>query len=475
MALPDWFVGSSEEADFLRLILDHVSDCLVAVDTSGTIVLINEPYCRLLGGEAEEFLGRHITDVVGQQTRLHLVARGIGTHVGYPLEVRGHKLVTKQVPVQRDGITIGAVGLALFSDFDALKKTYSRISKAELAIPQSNKLWQSKFSLDDILGQGEQMDAYRGALQSVAEYELPVLICGETGSGKELAAHAIHALSDRSRGPFVWVNCASIPSELVEAELFGYEGGAFTGARNRGKPGKFELAAGGALFLDEIGDMPLSLQGSLLRVLQANEIVRVGGTTPVSVSARVICATNRPLANMVKAGRFREDLYHRLNVLPIIVPALRERDDVGFLAEQLLSRITDRLGKPAPALAAKDRQLLLRHSWPGNVRELENVLTRLVITGKLSASFPEFPLEPTYAGSNPPLKHRIQAQTGAEIRAALKQAQGNKRRAADLLGISRAHLYRLLKAHSAQGPVKGEMSPMQPSSQRKNTSFGVGG
>ncbi|TIP27018.1 MAG: PAS domain S-box protein [Mesorhizobium sp.] len=458
MSLPGWFVGSSEEAEFLRLILDHVSDCLVAVDTAGTIVLINEPYCRLLGGEADEFLGRHITDVVGPQTKLHLVARGVGTHVGYPLEVRGHKLVTKQVPVQRDGITIGAVGLALFSDFDALKKTYSRISKAELAISQSNKLWRSKFSLDDIIGEGEQMESYRGSLQLVAAYDLTVLISGETGSGKELAAHAIHALSDRSDEPFVWVNCASIPSELVEAELFGYEGGAFTGARDRGKPGKFELAAGGVLFLDEIGDMPLSLQGSLLRVLQINEIVRVGGTTPMSVNARVVCATNRPLANLVKAGRFREDLYHRLNVLPINVPALRERNDLSFLAGRLLSCIAARLCKPIPALAEKDRQLLLRHPWPGNVRELENVLTRLIITGKLSLPFADPPSEPARDGSIPPLKSRIQTQTGAEIRAALERTQGNKCRAADLLGISRAHLYRLLKTQgvsSSEEPGPG--------------------
>lgn len=445
MTLPEWFIGSSEEAGFLRLVLDHVSDCLVAVDTSGTIVLINEPYCRLLGGEAEEFIGQHITEVVGPQTRLHLVARGVGTHIGYPLEVRGHKLVTKQVPVQRDGHIIGAVGLALFSDFDALKKTYSRISKGELALPRSNKHWISKFSVDDIIGRGELMDAYRALLELVAEYDLPVLISGETGAGKELAAHAIHSLSGRSAEPFVWVNCASIPSELIEAELFGYEGGAFTGARDRGKPGKFELASGGVLFLDEIGDMPLSLQGSLLRVLQANQIVRVGGTIPVATDVRVICATNQPLAQLVKAARFREDLYHRLNVLPIEVPALRERGDIEYLAEKLLARISSRLGKPSLKLALKDRQALLQHSWPGNVRELENVLTRLVVTGKLLLSSSQLSPVPVLESPSPRLKERIQSLAGAEIRSALERTRGNKRQAADLLGISRANLYRILK------------------------------
>lgn len=446
MMPPDWLMGPSEEAEFLRLVLDHVSDCLVAVDTSGTIILINEPYCRLLGGEATDFLGRHITEVVGPQTKLHLVAQGVGTRIGYPLEVRGHKLVTKQVPVQRGGRIIGAVGLALFSNLEALKKTYSRVSQTELAVSQGGKYWQSKYRSHDIIGQGDRMQSYRALLETIAEYDLPVLIRGETGAGKELAANAIHALSDRAAGPFVWINCASIPSELIEAELFGYEGGAFTGARNRGKPGKFELAADGILFLDEIGDMPLSLQGSLLRVLQTSEIVRVGGTTPVTVNARVVCATNRPLPELIRAGRFREDLYHRLNVLPVDVPALRERGDVGLLAERLLERIGQRLGKSPPSLSVEDRQRLLGHSWPGNVRELENVLTRLIITGTLSLPVLDGLAETAYGGTVLPLSRGIHSQMGAEINAALKQAHGNKRRAAELLGISRAHLYRLLKA-----------------------------
>ncbi|MCV9938438.1 sigma 54-interacting transcriptional regulator [Boseaceae bacterium BT-24-1] len=445
MALPEWFVGSTEEAAFLRLVLDHVSDCLVAVDTAGTIVLINEPYCRLLGGTAEEFVGRHITDVVGFQTKLHLVASGIGTHVGYPLDVRGHKLVTKQVPVLRDGNIVGAVGLALFSDYDTLKKTYSRISKSELALPRSSRQWLSRFSLRDIVGEGVLMDAYRDSLSLVAAFDLPVLISGETGAGKELAAHAIHGLSARAAEPFVWVNCASIPSELVEAELFGYDGGAFTGARERGKPGKFELASGGVLFLDEIGDMPLSLQGSLLRVLQSNEIVRVGGTTPVAIDVRVICATNRSLEELVATGRFREDLFHRLNVLPVRVPALRERTDVAFLAESLLRRIASRLSRPTMRLSAEDHRFLTGHPWPGNVRELENVLTRLFVTGTLRPSMAINPI--VHAASQPgtSFKERTLQRAAAEIRSALEEAGGNKRKAAASLGISRAHLYRMMK------------------------------
>jgi len=451
MVLSQWIPGSSEEAGFLRLVLDHVSDCLVAVDTSGTIVLINQPYCRLLGGEAEDFLGKHITDVVGSQTKLHLVARGEGSHVGYPLKVRGHQLITRQVPVLQDGSIIGAVGLALFSDLAALKRTFRQVSQAELAMPQGNKHWRTRFGMGDIVGEGKRMDSYRNALEVVAGHDLPVLISGETGSGKELAAHAIHAHSSRSDGPFVWINCASIPSELIEAELFGYEGGAFTGARSRGKLGKFELASGGTLFLDEIGDMPLHLQGSLLRVLQSNEMVRVGGTAPVAVNSRIVCATNQSLPELVQARRFRQDLYYRLNVLPVDVPSLRDRDDVDFLARQLSTRIAARLGSQVRAFSRKEMMSLTAHRWPGNVRELENVLMRFIVTGQLSVLPANPPPEPEASNAPGPLKDRLQSQTATEIRAALKQSGGNKRRAAELLGISRAHLYRLM---SEQGTAQ---------------------
>ncbi|MGL3104204.1 sigma-54 interaction domain-containing protein [Bradyrhizobium sp. BR 1432] len=445
MVLSQWIAGSLEEAGFLRLVLDHVSDCLVAVDTSGTIVLINQPYCRLLGGAADDFVGRHITDVVGPQTKLHLVARGEGSHIGYPLKVRGHQLITRQVPVLQDGQIIGAVGLALFSDLGALKRTFRRATQAELEMPQGNKPWRSRFSMSDIVGQGELMDTYRNSLEVVAGHDLPVLISGETGSGKELAAHAIHASSSRSEGPFVWINCASIPGELIEAELFGYEGGAFTGARSRGKLGKFELASGGTLFLDEIGDMPLHLQGSLLRVLQTNEIVRVGGTTPIAVKARVVCATNQSLPELARAGRFRQDLYYRLGVLPIDVPALRDRDDIEFLTRELLRRIAERLDAVPRDLSRKEINSLAAHKWPGNVRELENVLTRFMVTGRLT-TFTASPGREQKSDPAPqPLKQRIQSQTAIEIRAALEQSGGSKRRAAELLGISRGHLYRLMK------------------------------
>lgn len=447
VVLPDWLGSAPEEARFLRLVLDHVSDCLVAVDTNGAIILINQPYCQLLGGEEADFLGRHITEVVGDQTRLHLVARGEGTRVGYPLEVRGHQLITKQVPVIQDGRIVGAVGMALFSDVDALKKTYGRLAQAGLAIQQQNRVWRSRLSLDDIIGEGRMMEAYRDALRLAGRHDLPVLIEGETGTGKELAAQAIHALSERSGGPFVWINCASIPSELIEAELFGYEGGAFTGARTRGKLGKVEVAAGGTLFLDEIGDMPQHLQGSLLRVLQTGEFVRVGGTSPIAANVRVICATHRPLASILDNGRFRRDLFYRLDVLTIRVPSLRQREDKRFLIERLRTRMARRMQCAPRKLSEPDMARMLAHSWPGNVRELESVLIRFLLTG--SVTFAE--VADDVAVPPPPklMKAKLARTRLKEVREAVAAVDGDKERAARLLGISRAQLYRILKSGSA--------------------------
>jgi transcriptional regulator with GAF, ATPase, and Fis domain len=213
----------------------------------------------------------------------------------------------------------------------------------------------------------------------VAPAESTVLLVGETGTGKELIAHALHDQSRRSAKPFVAVNCAALPETLVESELFGYEKGAFTGAVAR-KPGKFELANLGTLFLDEIGDLPAAAQAKLLRVLQEREVQRVGGTRPESVNVRLIAATNQDLAAGVQSGRFRTDLFYRLNVFPITLPALRERrDDIAALAHHFVRRFAERQHKPAPALTDEALERLMTYSWPGNIRELQNVIERAVI------------------------------------------------------------------------------------------------
>ncbi|OJW60425.1 MAG: sigma-54-dependent Fis family transcriptional regulator [Afipia sp. 64-13] len=449
MPFPTWQNSTADEARFLRTVLDHVSDCLVAVDTEGRVVLINRPYCKLLGGEEEDFIGRKITDVVSHETRLHLVARGESAVVGFPLNVRGHRLITKQVPVLQDGEIVGALGLALFSDFEALRRTYSKLSNNELAINNAKTPWIARHSIDDIIGRGVIMDKMREDIRAAAATALPVLIEGETGTGKELAAQAIHRLSDRARGPFVWMNCASIPQELIEAELFGYEGGAFTGARSRGKPGKFELAKGGTLFLDEIGDMPLSLQSNLLRALQGNEIVRVGGLSPIQIDTRIICATNRSLQSMVADRQFRKDLFYRLDVLRITTPPLRKRADKAELIERILPRLAASSGLSLRKLPPSKMKMLLAHDWPGNVRELESALSRFLVDGSIDFATRDIKdeLSENAGSQTAKLKNRLRSEKSQAIQEALVKAGFDKALAATMLGISRAQLYRELTRH----------------------------
>jgi transcriptional regulator with PAS, ATPase and Fis domain len=451
MPFPEWFGSGRNEAHFLRCVLDHVSDCLVAVDTSGRIVLINESYCRLLGGRAENFIGRHITEVVSPKSRLHLVAQGDAGVTVSTLEVKGHQLLARQVPVYQDEKIIGAVGLALFSDLDALKRAAEVFVKDSPAIRSPESLWVANYKIDDLSGQGEKIDLIHKQIHQAASLNLPVLISGETGTGKELAASAIHSLSSRAQRPFVWVNCASIPDNLIDAELFGYEGGAFTGARSRGKPGKFELASGGTLFLDEIGDMPLHLQASLLRAIQSQEIVRVGGTSPIKIDVRLICATNLSLEKMIREEKFRSDLYYRINVLSLKMPAVRERDDFNFLIDTLVDRLQSRINVPFRPITVQIRKHLKEYQWPGNVRELEAVLLRYLISGELPLSEikkiqvdgeKNHNLSKTVTKT---LQEHLDNEKMAYINQVINIFDGDKERAASLLGISRATLYRELK------------------------------
>ncbi|TXN27426.1 sigma 54-interacting transcriptional regulator [Methylobacterium sp. WL19] len=437
-----WPAAGTDDAQMLRLLLDHVSDCLVAVDGAGLIVLINRSYCALLGGGEEEFLGKHITEVIGSQTRLHLVAQGDKPMSPFPLEVRGHKLLARQVPVLKDGRPVGAIGVALFSSPSALRRAYQRFESA-VAVPAPTAAWRTKFDLSDIVGDDPALEECRSRLRSAANTDFPVLIDGETGTGKELAAHALHAASSRSGGPFVAVNCASIPAELIDSELFGYEGGAFTGAASAGKVGKIELASGGTLFLDEIGDMPLRLQGSLLRVLQTGEIVRVGGTRPIPVDFRLACATHRTLEDRLAAGDFRSDLFYRIAVLRVRMPALRERDDFTMLLGALLGRIRETSGAPDRELTGQQLHRLKSHRWPGNVRELESVLARYLVMGEIEISVipgvgPVGEQAPT--GNLKALTDRQRAQMAEE---AFTGAGGDVDDAARRLGISRSQFYRI--------------------------------
>jgi transcriptional regulator with PAS, ATPase and Fis domain len=297
----------------------------------------------------------------------------------------------------------------------------------------------------------------------VAQTDATVLLYGESGVGKELFARAIHQSSKRKDKPFIAINCGAIPAALFESELFGYQGGAFTGAEKKGKPGKLELAHGGTLFLDEVGELPLELQVKLLRALQERQFYRVGGTEPITVDTRVIAATNRQLEKMIAEGRFREDLYYRLNVFTLEIPPLRDRrEDILELVQNFLQEYSSAYGQPIPRLGPGVTEALLAYHWPGNVRELRNVMERLCILQENGmASLEHLPLsvqnaspQPVFTSRNDPallsrpfppaLREEDERQ---RILAALERTYGNKKAAAELLGISRGTLYNKLQKY----------------------------
>src|SRR5262245_54807023 len=298
-----------------------------------------------------------------------------------------------------------------------------------------------------MIGASPQWRAVLKRASQVAATEATTCLQGESGTGKEVVARFIHGTSPRSRGPFMAINCAALPETLLESELFGFERGAFTGAQ-QSKPGHIELAHGGVLFLDEVTEMPLAAQAKFLRVLQEREFIRLGGTRPIKVNVRVIAATNQDLRRAVAQGRFREDLYYRINVFEIRIPPLRERGlDVLLLAHHFLEEFARTNGGPAVQLTPRAQDALLAYHWPGNVRELRNVLERAAIvcegtvidTEHLSVAGPE---EEPVAGST-----NLGTLERQAIEQALRDLAGNKRRAAQRLGISRTQLYSRLRKY----------------------------
>lgn len=310
-----------------------------------------------------------------------------------------------------------------------------------------------KYTLEDIIGNSKLIKLLKEKVKQIAASDVSILIRGESGTGKELFAHSIHQLSNRSQMPFIKLNCAAIPEHLLESELFGYEEGAFTGAKKGGKKGKFMLADGGTLFLDEIGDMSLPMQIKLLRALQEGEVEPVGAVKPIQVNVRVIAATNRPLEKMMEEKRFREDLYYRIHVIPFQIPSLSERtEDIPLLVEHFIQKICKRTGRRVTSVTEEALDALLRYRWPGNIRELENVIQAAVhlSTGEklTSEALPDY-LRDSYSipiGSKP-LKETLEDAERQAILQTLEKFQYDKLITAKQLGISKSSLYEKLKKY----------------------------
>jgi transcriptional regulator with PAS, ATPase and Fis domain len=436
---------------------------MLLVDRAGRVVWINEGYKKFLAPlgfeRTEDFVGRPVEEVIPNTLMRHVLETGKPILVDL-LTNKAGTFVVSRIPLRDgSGAVIGALGMVLFDHPETtLQPLIAKFAHLQRDLDDARKeLAQrrgTKYTFASFVGSSPAAVEVKRQARRAAQADSNVLLVGETGTGKELLAHAVHAASRRAAKAFVSVNVAAIPETLLEAEFFGHAPGAYTGADRKGRDGKFKVADGGTLFLDEIGDMPPGLQAKLLRALQEQEFEPLGSDRVVRVDVRIIAATSRDLKALVEAGKFREDLYYRLNVLPIRVPALRERvADLEAIAETLLESIAVRTGMPPRELTPAGLASLAAHDWPGNVRELRNVLEQAaMLTDHARLGAEDFAaILPQRAGAplSPaprPLPQLIAELERRSIESALAATGGNKVSAAKLLGISRATLYEKLAA-----------------------------
>ncbi len=461
----------------------ETAEGMMVVDRHGQVVWISEGYKQFLpalGFEREsEFIGHSVDEVVPNTLMRSVLESGRAILVDLLTNKAGTFLVSR-IPLRDEaGLVIGALGMVLMahpeSTMQPLMKKFSRLqNELDDARKQLAEQRRPKYTFASFIGTSPPVMEVKRQARRVAQTDSTVLLLGETGTGKELLAHAIHAASARAGRAFIGVNIAAVPETLLEAEFFGVAPGAYTGADRKGRDGKFKLADGGTLFLDEIGDMPASLQAKLLRALQEQEIEPLGSNQVIKVDVRVIAATSRDLSALVAEGRFREDLYYRLNVVPIRLPALRERlSDLEALVESLEDDISRRSGMPHREVAPSAFTILRSYPWRGNIRELRNVLEQvtmltddlrlearhfmqvlprgetLVAQGPAPADADDAPAE-ALAAPVRPLAQAVAELERESILAALRATGGNKVAAARMLQISRAKLYEKLAAWAAQ-------------------------
>lgn len=456
---PQSIQNLQDQLDMYRRILDSIYNGVLVTDADGIVTHFNKPYGQFLGLDPEEQIGRHCAEVL-DNTRMHIVAKTGVPEINQAHRVLGQNMVVQRIPIKKDGHVIAVFGQVMFKDVRDVRKLANRLSvlesKVKLYEQELINLRSTRYTFDSIVAKSDVLrDLKQEALKAAAN-PFPVLITGESGTGKELFAQAIHHSSHRKLYPFVRINCAAIPKDLLESELFGYEKGAFTGASTSGKPGKFELAHQGTLFLDEIGDLPLEMQPKLLRVLEEKEFERVGGTEVLRSEFRLITATNQDLDAMIAGGRFRKDLFYRLNVIGLHIPPLRERrDDIIPVATHLLNRIVSEESMPEVHLDAGARQDLVHHDWPGNVRELSNALERALssVDGHVlrRSNLPYYlhrsEKRTMAVPLKAPLKDVVAKAEQEAILQALSDSGHNKAMAARALGIHRTLLYKKMKKY----------------------------
>ncbi|WP_160687092.1 sigma-54-dependent Fis family transcriptional regulator [Clostridium sp. C2-6-12] len=446
-------------SEILNTVIETAYDGMVIIDKMGIITMMSKAYTDFLGIKREDAIGKHVTEVI-ENTRMPIVLETGQEEVAQLHKIKGNYMIASRIPIIKNGETIGVVGKVLFRNVKELNSLYKKIGAIEKELENyKSKLKEfntASYSIENIIGESASIMEAKAIVQKAAHTNSNVLILGESGTGKEIFAHAIHSESNRHEGPFVKVNCAAIPSDLLESELFGYEAGAFTGAKKEGKIGKFEIANEGTIFLDEIGDMPLHMQVKLLRVIQEREVEKVGGVATRKINIRIIAATNRNLEKLVSEGTFREDLYYRLNVVTIEIPPLRERgSDIILISNHLIKKLSIDLGKKVKGISKEAEQYLKIYEWKGNVRELENVLERAInfmgdreiidvddlpkeVTGKKASIIPKR------------LQDVLEESEKNAIILALRASDGNKTKAAKILDIGRTSLYEKIEKYKIQ-------------------------
>ncbi|HWQ72922.1 MAG TPA: sigma 54-interacting transcriptional regulator [Desulfitobacteriaceae bacterium] len=443
----------------LDTVINNIHDGIVVVDERGHVTLINQVLADFLRVSPKEVLRKHINQVI-ENSRLHIVARTGVPELSEVQNIGAKQYLVSRLPIIKNDTPSGAVGKVVFPQLPEIQELVRKLNALQGKVAYyEEELQNSKVKQLEVLkiiGTSPLMLELKEEISKVSRTNSTVLITGESGTGKELVAHAVHYESKRKNHPFIKVNCAAIPENLLESEIFGYAPGAFSGANRNGKPGRFELADKGTIFLDEIGDMSGRLQAKLLRVIQEREFERVGGTKTISVDVRIVTASNMDLQKAVANGAFREDLYYRLNVINLHLPPLRERkNDIKLLSVGFIKKLNRILKTEITQLSPEVLEIFMNYSWPGNIRELKNVIERAANYAIKGEILPvHLPLnllksletqQMTQDEPENSYRDTLKKTQREMIIKALEKSGGNKSQAAKLLNMSRNNLYSTLQ------------------------------
>lgn len=444
----------------LRSVIEFAYDAITLVNKKAEITMVNKGFRDLFGLGSKDVLHQSTTELFPELEIENVIKNGISIH-NTPQIIRGQQSLISILPIKENGETISAVCKVTYRGLPHLHEALTKVKKLEKQVSayqhEINEIKGTKYTLFDIAGESNVIRKVKHEATLASKSMSTVLIIGESGTGKELFAQGIHAASGQM-GPFVQVNCAAIPPELLESEFFGYADGAFTGAKKGGMKGKFELAQNGTIFLDEIGDMSLPLQTKILRVLQEKEFQPIGSSKTIHLNTKIIAATNQNIEKLITEGKFREDLYYRLNIMRLNIPPLRERiEDLPDIIHEIISRL-NQSGFYIKGVTHSALTKLMKHTWPGNVRELHNILERAAnlktsdyIDAEDIPTSHHVPEEKTNTQqTTSSYKNRIHSTEKDMIITALKEAKGNKTKASHLLGISRPWLYAKIKKYNLE-------------------------